>query len=53
MRINLTGVPETLFITLRIRAIETKRPDAAIIDPYATEILEQIEFEESPKNKVS
>lgn len=53
MKINLTGVPETLFITLRIRASETKRPDAAIKDPYAVEILDQIEFEESPKNKVS
>lgn len=53
MKINLTGVPETLFITLRIRAIETKRPDAAVKDPYAVEILEQIEFDESPKNKVS
>lgn len=53
MKTNLTGVPETLFITLRIRAIETKRPDAAVKDPYAVEIMEQMEFEESPKNKVS
>lgn len=53
MKINLTGVPETLFITLRIRAIETRRPDAAVTDPYAVKILEQIEFDESPKNKVS
>jgi methyltransferase (TIGR00027 family) len=53
MKINLTGIPETLFITLRIRAIETKRPDAMVKDPYAVEILEQIDFDESPKNKVS
>jgi len=53
MKANLTGVPETLFITLRIRAIETKRPDAAVKDPYAVEIMEQMEFEESSKNKVS
>jgi O-methyltransferase involved in polyketide biosynthesis len=53
MKVNLTGIPETLFITLRIRAIETKRPDAMVKDPYAVEILEQIEFDESPKNKIS
>lgn len=53
MKINLTGIPETLFITLRIRAIETKRSDAMVKDPYAVEILKQIEFDESPKNKVS
>lgn len=53
MKVNLSGVPETLFITLRIRAIEAKRPDAAVKDPYAVQILEQIEFDESSKNKVS
>ncbi len=53
MKANLTGIPETLFVTLRARAAETKRPDAAVKDPYAVEILEQMEFDESPKNKVS
>lgn len=53
MKVNLTGVPETLFITLRIRAIETARPDAAVKDPYAVKILEQIEFDDSLKNRVS
>jgi O-methyltransferase involved in polyketide biosynthesis len=53
MKVNLTGVPETLFITLRIRAIETVRSDAAVKDPYAVKILEQIEFDNSPKNRVS
>lgn len=53
IKIDLTGVPETLFITLRIRAIETKRTDAAVKDLYAVEILKQIEFNESSKNKVS
>lgn len=53
MKVNLTGIPETLFITLRVRAIETQRPNAVIKDPYAVEILKQIEFDESPKDKVS
>ena len=53
MKANLTGVPETLFITLRIRAIETVRQDAAIKDPYSADILKQIEFEASDKDKVS
>lgn len=53
MNVKLTGVPETLFITLRIRAIETQDPNGAIKDPYAVEILNQIDFNESNKNKVS
>ena len=53
MKANLMGVPETLFITLRIRAIETGRSDAAINDQYAVDILKQIEFEASNKDKVS
>lgn len=53
MKVKLTGVPETLFITLRVRAIETQHPNGAIKDPYAVEILNQIEFSESDKNKVS
>ena len=53
MKANLTGVPETLFITLRIRAIETLRPDVAVKDPYAVDIMKQIEFEASNKDKVS
>ncbi len=53
MKANLTGIPETLFVTLRARAQETARTDAAINDPYAVAILKQLEFEESPKNKVS
>ena len=52
MKVNLSGVPETLFITLRIRAIKAKRPDGSQ-RPYAVQILEQIEFDESSKNKVS
>lgn len=53
MQAKLTGVPETLFITLRIRAIETQNPQGAIKDPYAVEMLDKIEFNESSKNKVS
>ncbi len=53
MKANLTGIPETLFVTLRARAVETMRPDAAVKDPDAVEILRQIQFDESPKNTVS
>lgn len=47
------GVPETLFVTMRARAMETIRSDAAIKDPDAVKMLERIKFDESPKNKVS
>lgn len=53
MKAILTGIPETLFITLRIRVAETKKPNGAIKDPDAVNILNQIEFNESNKNKVS
>ncbi len=53
MKVNLTGVPETLFITLRIRAYETMRSDAAIKDTYAMDILKQIELEASNKDQIS
>lgn len=51
--VNLTGVPETLFIPLRIRAAETLRPDAIISDPDAVEILKAINFTPSEKDKIS
>ena len=47
MKVNLSGVPETLFITLRIRAIETVKPNGAIKDPYAIDILHRIELASS------
>lgn len=53
MKANLTGVPETLFITLRVRAAETKRRDAAISDSYAVEMMKEFEFDQSAKDKVS
>lgn len=53
MKVNLSGVPETLFITLRIRAIETVKPNGAIKDPYAIDILHRIELASSSKDKVS
>ncbi len=52
MKANLTGIPETLFIILRMRAIETMHPRDAVMDPYAMEILNSIEFDDSAKNKV-
>lgn len=53
MNINLTGVPETLFIPLRIRAIETMRSDALINDSDAVEILKKIKFKPSSRDKIS
>lgn len=53
MKTDLTGIPETLFITLRVRALETKRKDAAIQDFDALRILDQLDFEKSDKDKVS
>ncbi len=44
MKINLTGVPETLYVTMCARAMETIRSDAAIKDPDAVNLLERIEF---------
>lgn len=42
MNVQLTGVPETLLITVRIRAIETQRPDGIVKDPYAVDILSKL-----------
>jgi len=53
MEIQLTGVVETLLITVRVRAEETLRKDSLLQDPYAVEILEKLNFDKSSKNKVA
>ena len=52
INVNLTGVPETLFIPLRIRAAETLRSDAIINDPDAVEILKIVNFAPSERDKI-
>jgi len=39
---DLSGVPETLLITLYMRAMETQRPDALIKDEKAEELFQKI-----------
>ena len=39
---DLSGVPETLLITLYLRAMETLRPDALIKDKKAVELFQKI-----------
>ena len=39
---DLSGVPETLLITLYLRAMETQRPDALIKDEKAVELFRKI-----------
>ncbi|KAA6345228.1 hypothetical protein EZS27_007204 [termite gut metagenome] len=40
-------------IPLRIQTIETMRPDAAIKDPDAVNIMSEMNFEPSSKDKIS
>ncbi len=40
---TLTGVPQTLLITLAVRARESQRPDAMLKDEKAVEMVNQIE----------
>ncbi|MEM8545777.1 MAG: class I SAM-dependent methyltransferase [Cyanobacteria bacterium P01_H01_bin.119] len=42
---KLTGVPETLMITLYARFIETQRPSPILRDPKAVEIAEQVDYD--------
>lgn len=43
----LTGVPETLLITLHARAEESKRPDALLHDEKAVAMADQMEYDYS------
>ena len=38
----LSGVPETLLITLYLRAMESQRPDALIKDEKAVDLVQRI-----------
>ncbi len=42
---NLSGVPETLLITLYIRAMESQRPDALIENEQAVTLVRQTDFD--------
>jgi O-methyltransferase involved in polyketide biosynthesis len=44
VRVDLDGVPETMLLTLWLRACEARRPDAVIDDPRAVELVETIDF---------
>lgn len=44
---NLTGVAETLLITLYIRALESQRPDALLKDEKAVALVRQLDFDPS------
>ena len=44
MKVELSGVPETLLWTLYYRASEAARPDAVIDDPKAVELLATIDY---------
>ena len=52
MKAELSGVPETLLITVRARAEETERRDSLLNDPYAVNILKKLHFDVSTKDKV-
>lgn len=44
LKVELTGVPETLLWNLYHRAAEARRPDAVLDDPKALELVEAIDF---------
>jgi O-methyltransferase involved in polyketide biosynthesis len=48
---DLTGVAETLMITLYARAIETQRPDPILIDHQAVEMAEHLDYDFSKYEK--
>ncbi|QYO67961.1 class I SAM-dependent methyltransferase [Leptolyngbya sp. 7M] len=48
---QLTGVAETLTITLYARAIETQRPDPILCDPKAVEIAKSLDYDFSKYEK--
>ena len=42
---NLSGVTETLLITLYLRAMESQRPDALIVDEKAVELVTRMSYD--------
>lgn len=53
IKTKLTGVPETLLISIRARYMETKRPNGIIHDPKTVEILDAIDYDFSGAKEVS
>jgi len=45
VRIDLSGVPETLLISLYCRAVESQRPDALVKDERAAELVSRIDYD--------
>jgi O-methyltransferase involved in polyketide biosynthesis len=45
VRIDLSGVPETLLISLYCRAVESQRPDALVKDERAVELMNRIDYD--------
>lgn len=41
---DFSKVSETLFVTLHLRALESRRPDAILRDPKAVELVDRIDF---------
>lgn len=52
MKIELNGVSETLLIPARARAYETSRPDSLLKDPWAVDILKQLDLGKSDKDQI-
>lgn len=44
IRVDLTGVPETLLWTLSFRAQEAARPDALLRDPLAVDLVRRLDY---------
>ncbi len=44
MKVRLGGVPETMLLTLWLRASEARRVDSVIDDPRAIELVETIDY---------
>jgi O-methyltransferase involved in polyketide biosynthesis len=44
LRPDLHGVPETLLWTLHHRALEARRPDAVLHDPWAVELVARLDY---------
>lgn len=50
-KIDITGVPETMLQTLYARAKESKKPDHAIYDGKAIEIVDSLDYDFSLADK--
>ncbi|MBN2529492.1 MAG: class I SAM-dependent methyltransferase [Deltaproteobacteria bacterium] len=50
---KLTGIPETMLITVRARALESQKKDPLVIDKKALDILSSLSTQDTSKTKVS